>query len=267
MGDIVPIRKSVEFAGRYEKATSIQDLENLEKEIEEYLLKNPNDEESFVILMQIKYELGKYKEIVEVLEKYFSKRKEAHLKLITLYLSSLGLSGNHEKALKVIDANLSMLQDEKLKKFYLIEKAVILSNLKRLNETQNVLEKVIGKSLEKATLHDLLKAIGDLESYVDVETIVSIFNSLKTKEQAMTILEKYPYLREIYERLKKDDRFSEVSPVYYFDDYLYILRFVLKSKEKLPLKERIKIEDELVKNVPDEIFENPDVDMVLFTVS
>jgi len=63
MGDTVPISKSVEFANKYEKASSMQDLEDLEKEIEEYLLKNPKDEDSLLILIQVKYKLGKYKEI------------------------------------------------------------------------------------------------------------------------------------------------------------------------------------------------------------
>jgi len=249
------------------KASSMQDLEDLEKEIEEYLLKNPKDEDSLLILIQVKYKLGKYKEIVETLEEYFSAHGKAPLELIALYLSSLGLSGNYEKALEVINANLSMAEDEKLKRFYLIEKTVTLNNLKRLKEAQSTLEELIGKGLAKATLHDLLKAIGDLESYIDVETLTSIFNFLKSKEQAIEILEKYQYLKEIYENLKSDSMFSEVTPVYYFDDYLYILRFIIKSKKKLPLKEKLKLEDKLVEIVPDEIFDNPDVDMVLFTVS
>ncbi len=81
------------------------------------------------------------------------------------------------------------------------------------------------------------------------------------------LVKRNPYIRQIYEGLKKDERFTEVKPVFKESFGETVLEFNIKAKEPLTVDERVELRGELAeKLIPDDFLDNEEVDYVLFSI-
>ena len=68
MAEIIPLGWGRVFKDRLLEASSYEEFEALEKDVEEYLEKNPSDFEAVEVLAFTKLRLGKHKEAVKLLK-------------------------------------------------------------------------------------------------------------------------------------------------------------------------------------------------------
>lgn len=261
MAKIVPIKKAVEFQNRLMEAVTFEELKALEKDIETHLSKKPDDFESLYVLCLVKLKIGDPGYVVEVLHPIILESKEPPLSLFFLYLRALSRLRRYDEILSIIEPLLANSEGQ-LRKLLMAEKIVALFNLGKFREGIVAFEQLLGKPLYKSSLKDLLSALKDVYSFVDIVTFIDMYSFAKGQVIAKELVDKYPYFKRIYDHLKKDNRFEEVIPVYEEDGEMRSLYFYVKSKKPVSPEEYTGLIREFAKLVPDEIWENPDVEWV-----
>ncbi|RUM30549.1 MAG: hypothetical protein DSY42_04440 [Aquifex sp.] len=266
MGNIVPIRKSVEFQEKFNRAKSVEDLRKLEEEIENYLMLNNNDLDSFKVLLLTKTSLGKNEEVIELIEKKFN---IIPFDFLVIYIDALLKTGKPYRALELVEEYIKRYQGERERKVLIAKAIIATANLGMYEDTKALFEEIVGINLKEMSYVDVLNSFKELEKTysLDMDTYLSIFKFLKDSEKAMEVIEEYPYLKRIYTELRRNEQFQKVIPVLKEEDYLSKLEFLLIPTKELSTKEAVELRNKLVKKYfPEEIWENPKVDLVSFSL-
>ena len=252
MGKAIPLKKWIEFEEKFESCIKEEDAEEclkvLAEEIENYLIDDPKDIESILILSKAYEKLHNLQKAIEVVETAtaYSSNIKLLLRLIVLHTSNL----DFEKALKIIYSLKEEPLPEEVKNFVIAQEIVIYYNLKDIKAMEKVIKEIQKKN------KDFKKF---LFSYLPRDTASGIIRYYEEYLIGEKLLREKSWLQEAVIRIK--ERFSplEVFVVAYSDyeypEWITPVIFVVLAAPSISENEKLKWqldkEDEILDSIKD----------------
>jgi len=257
MGTLLPFRKWVDFQEKFEACLESREVEeclrSLAQEIENYVLKKPEDTESILILAQVYFKLQEIGKAIQILESLVPSNSDIRLKLmlVDLYIEKLDIKNAWEVICSLKDANLPVEWKDKIRAY----EVLILFNFKDVE----MIEK-IGEELKKEDkdLEELLF------SNLPYDTALTIIQFYKAYKQGLELLEQKVWLRTILSRIKETFSPEKIFVLAYADyEYpewitpvIYVFFNISYDRDEDLLKWEVKKESEIFEFV-EEFVEEP----------